>query len=115
MEISEVVQVLEELASGNVPDNGKPLADNDPACQPRAIRALFVALELLREQSKRPRNSGKSWAVEDEARLAAGHAAGKSASELGKELRRSGKAVTARLLRLGLIDESEAGPLRFAL
>ena len=115
MEITEIMEVLECLAQGNDPETGEVLAEMAPACEPRAIRALFGALQLLRTQPKRRGNSGKAWQVEDEARLAAGHAAGKSTAELGKDLQRSRGAVTARLVRLGLVDESEVGPLRYAV
>lgn len=119
MDPKELVEVLTELAHGRDPDTGEDLATADDLAttedmvQPRAIRALFAALALAEERARKPTNFGRPWQVEDEARLAAGHAAGQSPAELAAVVGRSKNSVSARLVKLGLLDASEVSGLRY--
>ena len=56
-----------------------------------------------------PTNRGKPWTADEEARAHAAWAAGDDAADIGRALGRSRGAVMARLVRLGLVDEAEAG------
>ena len=113
MHLTEVIEVMEELAMGRDPDTGELLEADSSLLQPRAIRALFVALDVLRVRARRGARAGQPWTVEEEARLAAAHAAGKSVKECARVVQRSAAAVTARLVKLGLVDEAEAKGLRY--
>lgn len=103
MEFKEMIELLEALTEGA-----------DPS-EPRAREALQEAIGIVKERARRPRNSGSKWRVEDEARLAAGHASGKEVPELAHLLGRTPMSVRARLVRLGLLDREEAGNLRYAV
>ncbi len=113
MQMTEVIEVVEELAMGRDPDTGELLPADTEFAQPRAIRALFLALDVLRARARRGARAGQPWSVEDEARLAASHASGKSPKECARLLERTPGAVKARLVKLGLLDASEAAGLRY--
>lgn len=100
MQLQEVIERLSALA-------------DDTSISEEDKLALQEGLKVVRIHANRPSNSGKPWTVEEEARLAAGHAAGQSPRELAAMTRRSRGAVKARLVKLGLIDASEAGSLRY--
>mgnify|MGYP000430161030 CR=1 FL=1 len=85
----------------------------DEGLAPGDVTALKLALEAVQLRARRPANSGKPWSVEDEARIAAGHAAGQTPAELAAVVGRSKASVTARLVRLGLLDASAAAALRY--
>lgn len=55
---------------------------------------------------------GLPWTPEEEERAAAGYKAGDDIHEIARSLDRTRGAVVARLVQLGLVDESEAA-LRF--
>ncbi len=113
MDIHEAIAVVQKLAGGTDPDRGDRPTGADDLEQPDTIRALHLALEVMRERARRPTNSGRPWTVEHEARIAAGHAEGRTAAELARTVGRTSMAVQARLVRLGLLDADDAGSLRF--
>ncbi len=113
MEIKDIIEVIEQLADGLEPGTGEALPADGPMQEVTAARALHGALHILREQARKPPNAGRPWKVEDEARLAAGHAAGKEPAELARVVGRSKGSVLARLVKLGLVDASAATGLRY--
>jgi len=56
-----------------------------------------------------PANRGRAWLPEEEERLRAAWTAGDDATEIARAIGRSRGAVMARLVRMGLVDEAEAG------
>lgn len=82
--------------------------------EPAAAPAGAFAADLGEEQpaaSRRPgpANRGKPWTAEEEERAHAAWSAGDDAADIARALGRSRGAVMARLVRLGLVDEAEAG------
>ncbi len=87
---------LREVLALLPPDTGRDSGDWYPTAPPPP--------PMAREESRR----GKVWTAEEEERVRAGWTAGDDAAEIGRELKRSRAAVTARLVLLGLMDEAEA-------
>ncbi|MEZ4317908.1 MAG: hypothetical protein R3F61_10400 [Myxococcota bacterium] len=52
-----------------------------------------------------PRNAGQRWSHESDTALRVAFEAGVGVSELAKQLERSGAAVRARLVHLGLLED----------
>ncbi|WP_024304571.1 hypothetical protein [Pseudogulbenkiania sp. MAI-1] len=107
----EARNILQSLAHGINPASGEVLSNQSPFNQPDVIRALFVAGEALVEAEKRQRkeassdsHAGQPWSEEEESRVKAAFAEGKSIVEIAALHQRSRGAITARLARLGLIS-----------
>jgi len=86
----------------------------DPKKKPDFVRALFQAHEALRQQhaseSRRaslPRNTGKPWSEEEEARLLELFHEDMELRVIAEDLERTLGAVKARLVRLGELEDPE--------
>ena len=114
MDIEETNEIIRSLAEGKHPSAHTELTAESIFQEPRVIRALFTALEIIEhaeERDKRrrtgPQNSGKLWTQEEDDRLAQAFDAGMSVKVLAAEHQRSAFAIKSRLLRLGKITESD--------
>lgn len=54
MDTSDVLPLIEALASGTDPISGDPLPEDSPLQHPKIVRALFTALRLLEGQTATP-------------------------------------------------------------
>ena len=114
MEAQKAAEIIRFLADGRDPATGEVFPPNSPYQQADTVRALFVALEALNRQKhvrvkhpvdpNRPK-MGASWTPEEEQQLRDGFAAQKTIPELAATQGRTPGAITARLVRLGLIEE----------
>ncbi len=113
MELSTAKQILSLLADGIDPETGEILPEDSVCNQPEVIRALHFALDCLSHQKQRRKtgisyaNQGKAWTAEEESLLARLFRKGESNAQIQMELQRSESAVSARLVRLGLIEHRE--------
>ncbi len=114
MEAQKAAEIIRILADGRNPATGEAFPPDSPYQQADTVRALFVALEVLNRQKhvrvKRPADPnrpkmGASWTPEEEQQLRDGFAAQKAIPELAASHGRTPGAITARLVRLGLIEE----------
>jgi len=113
MDILRAKELLATLADGVNPLTGEILAYNDSCNQGEIVRALNTAVneldKLLTKKSKpQPDNAGKPWTKEEEERLVDEYRSGITTNEIAKLHNRSRGAVTARLVRLGLITDRYA-------
>ena len=111
MEISETVETLKKLADGIDPETGEVLSCQNPFNQPKVIRALFSAIEVLEKSKKNierkkdlPARSGLSWTEIESKELTEHHKQGLSFAELSKRHQRTTGAITSQLLKLGIIQ-----------
>jgi hypothetical protein len=77
---------------------------------------LVAALGLLEAdagRSVRPRNAGRAWTGEDDAKLGALFDAGTSVGGLAEQLERTRGSITARLVKLGKIEAAPGMGLRY--
>ena len=113
MELSTAKQILSLLADGIDPETGEILPEDSVCNQPEVIRALHFALDCLSHQKQRRMtsifyvNQGKAWTAEEESLLTRSFRKGGSNAQIQMELQRSESAVSARLVRLGLIEHRE--------
>ena len=113
MELSTAKQILSLLADGIDPETCEILPEDSVCNQPEVIRALHFALECLSHQKQRRKagisyaNQGKAGTAEEESRLTRLFLKGESNAQIQMELQRSESAVSARLVRLGLIEHRE--------
>ena len=113
MELSTAKQILSLLADGIDPETCEILPEDSVCNQPEVIRALHFALECLSHQKQRRKagisyaNQGKAWTAEEESMLTRLFRKGESNAQIQMELQRSESAVSARLVRLGLIEHRE--------
>lgn len=114
MEAQKAVEIIRTLADGRDPATGEAFTPDSPYQQADTVRALFVALEALkrhgRKRADRPVDPnrpkmGAPWTPEEEQQLRDGFAAQKTIPELAATHGRTPGAITARLVRLGLIEE----------
>lgn len=112
MELSTAKQILSLLADGIDPETGEILPEDSVYNQPEVIRALHFALDCLSKQKRRKNNTsyvnqGKVWTAAEEAKLTRMFQSGETNAQIQMELQRSESAVSARLVRMGLIDQRE--------
>jgi len=123
MEVSRAKEVLRSLADGRDPTTGEQFPANSPYQQADTVRALFMAVDALdnsarraRRQTLRPEGApqrpidpnrpkiGASWSPEEEQQLRDAFAAHKPIPEIAAAHGRTQGAITARLVKLGLIE-----------
>jgi hypothetical protein len=112
MERSQVITVLESLASGVDPTTG--VVSHEVFAAPNVIRALFVAADLLKRtpapatatQKQQPPAAGARWTSDEDAVLAREFDQGTSIAEIASRHSRTRGAITSRLVKLGRIDAS---------
>lgn len=77
-----------------------------------ALRDALRALDpngTVKPNRPGPANRGKPWAPDDDERVSTGFQAGIEPAAIAREVGRTRGAVVARLVRLGLMEESAAG------
>lgn len=86
---------------------------NDSCNQGEIVRALNVVVAELdklavRKSRPQPDNAGKPWTKDEEEQLTEEYRGGIAASEIAKLHNRSKGAITARLVRLGMVSDQYA-------
>ena len=131
MERERAADILRSLADGRDPATGEQFPPNSPYQQADTVRALFLAVDALDNSARRARRQaarseraagpnmsgqerrpvdpnrpklGTAWTAEEEAQLRQEFAAHKPIPEIAAAHGRTHGAITARLIKLGLID-----------
>jgi hypothetical protein len=118
METNETLKIIQALANGTDPITGEVFPDSSPYNHPKIIRALFQTLKTLersrtREERERPGNAGKPWDEKEDRELVKDFDARTALKEIAAKHGRSEYAITARLVKLGKLSETElTKPLR---
>jgi hypothetical protein len=112
MSPKEAQRLLEALAQGVDPETGEELPPESPIHAPSIIRALYLGARALATQAAAeerrqpsPPKAGKPWTPDEERKLLVGYDAGVPVKRLAEIHERSRGGITARLARLGRIDE----------
>jgi len=115
MELDRAKEIIRALADGVDPYTGEPFPPDSPYQRADTVRALYTILEAA-ESGKKPRKpadptkprAGGKWTPEEERRLRDAFTAHKPIPELAKDHGRTTGAITARLVKLGLIEDNPA-------
>lgn len=113
MECDRAKEIVRALADGVDPYTGEPFPPNSPYQRADTVRALYTILESA-ESGKKPKKpvdpnkprAGGKWTPEEEQRLRDAFTAHRPIPELATDHGRTTGAITARLVKLGLIEDS---------
>lgn len=112
MDVIRAKEIISALAEGVDPTTGEILPEDSVCNKGEIVRALYTVLSCLDEKKPKknlPVNAGKPWSTEEDERLLTEYRNGASASDIAKAYGRTKGSITARLVKLGEINErSEA-------
>lgn len=113
MEDLKAAEILKSLAAGTAAAGAEALQSPD------VVRAMFLAAESLeararaaRRNGNLPRNAGKTWTAEEDARLLAGFDGGTTVDALAAAHERTRAGIEARLVKHGRLEAEQAGAVR---
>jgi hypothetical protein len=121
MDETKTVAILSALANGVNPSTGEVFGPDSPYQQADIVRALFAALERLKQEggvafaptptsrngADKRSNAGKPWSEEEDRRLLVEFERGRTLSQLARELGRTLAGIEARLEKHGKLSAAE--------
>ena len=115
MQLEFALPIVRALADGINPVTGELYPDQSPYAEPRALRALYSAVDLMQKEIDRekrrerlPANFGKPWTVEEDGVLASEYDSGLPMPEMARRHQRTQSSIRLRLEKLGKIEPSPA-------
>ena len=113
MELERAKEIIQALADGVDPYTGDRFPADGPYQRADTVRALYTILEAAESGTKpkkpvdpnKPRAGGK-WTEEEEQRLRDAFHARKPFADIAKDHGRTQGAITARLVKLGLVEDN---------
>ena len=116
MQLEAALPIVRALADGVNPVTGEAYPESSPYAEPRTLRALFSAVDLMAKEVERerrklrlPANFGKPWTEGEDRTLAAEFDAGGTMPEMARKHLRTQSSIRLRLEKLGKI-EAAASP-----
>ena len=105
MEREDLIRTLSAWRDGVDPSSGAPLASDHPAQRTDFLRVVCAALDALNAIAASGRsNAGRPWSPSEDGLLTQAHQAGMTIAELSRAHERTPGAITARLVKLGMIE-----------
>ena len=111
MQIDAALPIVRALADGVNPVTGEAYPEHSPYAEPRTLRALFSAVEMMEKEVERarrrdrlPANFGKPWTAEEDTQLATSFEGGSTIPELARRHLRTHSSIRLRLEKLGKIE-----------
>ena len=115
MQLDAALPIVRALADGVNPVTGEAYPDHSPYAEPRALRALYSAVDLMQKELDRekrrerlPANFGKPWSPEEDGVLEREYDAGMPMPEIARRHQRTQSSIRLRLEKLGKIEASAA-------
>jgi hypothetical protein len=115
MELSIALPIVRALADGVNPITGEAYPEHSPYAEPRTLRALYSAVDLMQKEVERekrrekmPANFGKPWTEGEDRLLAERHKQGTTLPEIARAHARTASSCRLRLEKLGLITPQAA-------
>ena len=115
MQLDAALPIVRALADGVNPVTGEAYPETSPYAEPRTLRALYSAVDLMSREVERekrrerlPANFGKPWSEGEDRALAAGFDAGSGIPEMARKHLRTQSSIRLRLEKLGKIQASSA-------
>lgn len=119
MQIETALPIVKALADGVNPVTGEPYPEDSPYAEPRALRALFCAVDHLqrevekeRRRERLPANFGKPWNEGEDQAIASAFDAGVALADMARKHARTQGSIRLRLEKLGKLPPS--GEARYA-
>jgi len=108
--IEKAASVIQSLIQGLHPETGLPLTEDSVFQDARVLRSLLTVEECLKavrgrveRRSQLPKNVGRAWSDEEDARLKSAFHDCKAVEDIAEDHQRTPVAIESRLEKLGLI------------
>ena len=115
MELSNALPILRALADGVNPITGDVFPETSPYAEPRTLRAIYSAVDLVQREVERekrreklPANFGKPWTEGEDATLRDHFQRGTTLTKIARMHARTQSSCRLRLEKLGLITPQPA-------
>jgi hypothetical protein len=115
MQLDAALPIVRALADGVNPVTGEAYPDQSPYAEPRTLRALYSAVDLMQKEVERekrrerlPANFGKPWTETEDRTLAGEFDAGMPMGEMARKHERTHSSIRLRLEKLGKIEPAPA-------
>lgn len=115
MQLDAALPIVRALADGVNPVTGELYPDHSPYAEPRTLRALYSAVDLMQKEVDRerrrerlPANFGKPWTAEEDATLTAEFDSGLALGDIARKHLRTQSSIRLRLEKLGKIEPTPA-------
>src|SRR6186713_1191919 len=115
MQLESALPIVRALADGVNPVTGEAYPEHSPYAEPRTLRALFSAVDLMSKEVERekrrerlPANFGKPWTEEEDRTVIAEFDAATPIQEMARRHARTQGSIRLRLEKLGKIEPSPA-------
>lgn len=113
MQLESALPIVKALADGVNPVTGEAYPEHSPYAEPRALRALFTAVDLMqrevdksRKRERLPANFGKPWDESEDREIATAFDAGTPILEMARRHQRTQGSIRLRLEKLGKLPPS---------
>src|SRR5271154_1258975 len=110
MQLDAALPIVRALADGVNPVTGEAYPEHSPYAEPRTLRALFSAVDLMQKEVERekrrerlPANFGKPWEDGEDHTLSAEFDNGLPMAEIARRHARTQSSIRLRLEKLGKI------------
>ena len=111
MQLQSALPIVRALADGVNPLTGEAYPEHSPYAEPRALRALYSAVDLMQREVERekrrerlPANFGKPWTEGEDHALSIAFDAGLALAEIGRKHARTLSSIRLRLEKLGKLE-----------
>jgi len=115
MQLESALPIVRALADGVNPITGEAYPEHSPYAEPRTLRALYSAVDLMAKEVERekrrerlPANFGKPWTEEEDRTVIAEFDAATPIQEMARRHARTQGSIRLRLEKLGKIEPSTA-------
>ena len=115
MQIDTALPIVRALADGINPITGETYPEHSPYAEPRALRALYSAVDLMQKEIERekrrerlPANFGKPWTEEEDRVLTGAFDSGLALGAIATKHARTLSSIRLRLEKLGKIEPQPA-------
>jgi hypothetical protein len=110
MQLDAALPIVRALADGVNPLTGEAYPEHSPYAEPRTLRALYSAVDLMQREVERekrrerlPANFGKPWTEGEDHALVGEFDAAATMSEMARKHARTISSIRLRLEKLGKI------------
>jgi hypothetical protein len=115
MQLDAALPIVRALADGVNPVTGEAYPEQSPYAEPRTLRALYSAVDLMQREVERekrrerlPANFGRPWTEAEDKTLAGEFDASLHLSDIARKHARTQSSIRLRLEKLGKIEPMPA-------